>query len=333
MTTIDPMQGYLGTNRVTGNVTANETTPPSEKTGGNTAASVKKTQEDSLQETNFDLDEDFNLTPESARAEVERMFAEKENEYDNQVREYYLQIEELRNQLKAIQDQRFSLIQKLGAGTSIKEIQPEMAELDNQAKSIRTNIDTIFLNILALEGELENIRTTTNDTLNRISALSGGLSLNNTQNNTQNAGKTANTTAEAFTGKRTTSNPTATKLADTVINTINTNGSTTGWCLRGVNRALQKAYGFSFSYGSAYQALGELQSRSEFEEITNQYPNKTDLKNLPAGAIVIWGKNDAHPHGHISIALGDGREASDHIANQYTNSGGGYHIFMPKDLS
>ncbi|MDO5437344.1 MAG: hypothetical protein Q4F80_04010 [bacterium] len=104
--------------------------------------------------------------------------------------------------------------------------------------------------------------------------------------------------------------------------------NTTGWCLRGVNDSLEKAYGFRLSYNSAYQAIPALQARSDFTEVTNQYPNSQSLTNLPAGAIVVWENSGSHPHGHISIALGNGQEASDHIQNQTTNYGTQYHVFV-----
>ena len=103
---------------------------------------------------------------------------------------------------------------------------------------------------------------------------------------------------------------------------------TTGWCLKGVNNTLEQVYGFRLSYNSAYQAIPDLQSRSDFTEVTDQYQSASDLVNLPAGAIVVWENSSNHPHGHISIALGDGREASDHIQNQTTNYGTQYHVFI-----
>ena len=103
---------------------------------------------------------------------------------------------------------------------------------------------------------------------------------------------------------------------------------TTGWCLKGVNNTLEQVYGFRLSYNSAYQAIPDLQSRSDFTEVTDQYASASDLVNLPAGAIVVWENSSNHPHGHISIALGDGREASDHIQNQTTNYGTQYHVFI-----
>ena len=55
-----------------------------------------------------------------------------------------------------------------------------------------------------------------------------------------------------------------------------------------------------------------------------------DLPKLPPGAVVVWNKGPGHPHGHISISLGGGREASDKIRKQITNYGTSVRVFLPK---
>ena len=239
-------------------------------------------------------------------------------EKDDRVLRYYEQIDSLRTQLDDINRQRRALVDKMQAGTSASDLQNELTALNNQSSSI----NLIFATIMQLEQSIES-ENLANYSTNAASGVSNVAATTGTNAVTSaTTGLSDNAKVDTQTGK---------KLAEAVVSCINTNGSTTGWCLRGVNRAMSKVYGYGFSFGSAYQALGALQSDSNFVEITGQYPNASDLKNLPAGAIVVWGNNSAHPHGHISIALGDGREASDHIANQYTNSGNGYHIFMPKE--
>lgn len=130
-------------------------------------------------------------------------------------------------------------------------------------------------------------------------------------------------TGSGYTG----SLPTNNELAQIAQSTA-ASQNTTGWCLRGVNDSLEKAYGFRLSYNSAYQAIPALQARSDFTEVTDQYTSAQDLTNLPAGAIVVWENSSSHPHGHISIALGNGQEASDHIQNQTVNYGTQYHVFI-----
>ena len=50
-------------------------------------------------------------------------------------------------------------------------------------------------------------------------------------------------------------------------------------------------------------AADQLAARPEFKEVN---VSTEELSELPAGAIVVWGKTDVSPDGHISIALGDG---------------------------
>ena len=82
-----------------------------------------------------------------------------------------------------------------------------------------------------------------------------------------------------------------------------------------------------FLYGaSAYMAADQLYGHSRFTEIS-----AADLRGLPAGAVVVWSRGSSD-HGHISIALGDGREASDHVAAQMTShyGGGSARVFIPR---
>lgn len=107
---------------------------------------------------------------------------------------------------------------------------------------------------------------------------------------------------------------------------------TRGKCLKGVNDSLQAAYGFRLSYPSAYMAKQSLDRMGDkFQNVTCQYQPASKLKSLPPGAIVVWDRKEGHPHGHISIALGNGQEASDHIQNQITGYGSCYVVYMPKD--
>ena len=79
-------------------------------------------------------------------------------------------------------------------------------------------------------------------------------------------------------------------------------------------------------YGSsAYMAADQLAAHRSFTEV---YVN--NLTQLPAGAVVVWGKGTSD-HGHISIALGNGYEASDHIDYQMTDHYGGApaRVFYP----
>lgn len=128
---------------------------------------------------------------------------------------------------------------------------------------------------------------------------------------------------------------------------------TTSYCLRGVKKSLKTAYGMTLEgLGEAWQAADALRGKpvnvggkmvtfktlaSKFTEVTGI--SRDQLKNLPAGAIVVWnnnlnggGKNvseNGKKYGHISIALGNGKESSDHIQNQIVNRDAEYTVFLP----
>lgn len=103
--------------------------------------------------------------------------------------------------------------------------------------------------------------------------------------------------------------------------------NSTGRCYVGVKRALQNE--ISLTGASAYMAAGQLARSPRFREATGLRP--ADLRTLPPGAVVVWGKTKASPDGHISVALGNGREASDYRGTQMTSLRGAtnFRVFLP----
>lgn len=100
-----------------------------------------------------------------------------------------------------------------------------------------------------------------------------------------------------------------------------------GYCYRGVKHHLRKI-GVNLHGGSAHLAADQLaRQRGKFKEVSVR---RGQLRKLPPGAVVVWDRSPGKPHGHISIATGDGREASDKIRNQITNRRASYRVFLPK---
>lgn len=99
-----------------------------------------------------------------------------------------------------------------------------------------------------------------------------------------------------------------------------------GYCYKWVGKALAK-HGVNVHGASAYMAADQLAKSDKFREVSVQ---PKDLAKLPAGAVVVWNKGAGHPHGHISIALGNGKEASDKLRTQITNYGTSVRVFLPK---
>ena len=124
-------------------------------------------------------------------------------------------------------------------------------------------------------------------------------------------------------------------LYETVKQQIKDNGSTIGNCAKAINDATI-AIGASNERGHAYEKIAQFERNKNFEDITAQYKNVNDLKNLPKGAVVVWDKSKEKPYGHVSVADGKGGEVSDHWQTQTLGTDkkgrayGAYHVFMPK---
>jgi len=109
--------------------------------------------------------------------------------------------------------------------------------------------------------------------------------------------------------------------AEKTANQINT----PGLCLKGVNDTMQAMGLPVHREAAAWMAVDDFQKNPKFKEVK---VSKDQLKSLPAGAVVIWDKGAGLPYGHISVSLGDGREASSKVRQQLllnTN----YHVFLP----
>ena len=104
--------------------------------------------------------------------------------------------------------------------------------------------------------------------------------------------------------------------------------NTIGWCYRHVANVVDVVIGRFLTGNDAYMAADQFANHPRFSEIST-----SNLAGLPAGAIVVWGRGDTQRtrSGHISISLGDGREASDHIDLQmtYHPGNGRARVFVP----
>lgn len=129
----------------------------------------------------------------------------------------------------------------------------------------------------------------------------------------------------------------AAQLASIAERTANSMG-TTGQCALGVNNSLIAA-GLASERGHAYQKADQLARDVDFQEVGVP---RDQLAALPPGAVVVWGRSSAKPYGHVTVSLGDGREASDHVQRMIvggrygTDFGNGpdplgrqFRVFMP----
>lgn len=100
----------------------------------------------------------------------------------------------------------------------------------------------------------------------------------------------------------------------------------TGWCYSYVAQAIHSAYPAFLQGEHAYMAAHQLAQSNSFQEVS-----PLQLQNLPAGAVVVWSQGTS-TSGHISIADGQGREVSDHVAPQMLShyGGGNARVFLPR---
>ncbi len=85
----------------------------------------------------------------------------------------------------------------------------------------------------------------------------------------------------------------------------------TGKCSKYVREGLQRTGLYNGHTGSAYQMAAVLADNKNFQEVS---ANSVNLKNLPAGCIVVYDRGAAGynaQHGHIEVTLGDGTACSD----------------------
>ena len=102
----------------------------------------------------------------------------------------------------------------------------------------------------------------------------------------------------------------------------------TGNCSKYVRQSLQRIGLYNGHTQSAYQMAAVLADNKNFQEIS---PSSVDLKNLPAGCIVVYDRGAAgysSEDGHIEVTLGDGTACSDGRTYNIRNAQN-MRIFVP----
>ncbi len=223
-------------------------------------------------------------------------------------------MKKLQQELDSIRQQKQSLISQL----AFVEDDEDRSSINSEIKELNKQSDSVYMDIIK---EMQNY----NNTLSELISGTVKQQVENTSTiqGIQSLTSSANTVQASLDGYNAQAGQ---KIAQSAL----TVDGTTGWCLKGVNDSLQRIYGKRLSYNSAYQAIPELQSGqgmgAYFREVS---VSRDELSSLPAGAIVVWEPNAGNEHGHISIALGDGRESSDHITSQMTGRDANFHVFIP----
>lgn len=101
----------------------------------------------------------------------------------------------------------------------------------------------------------------------------------------------------------------------------------TGKCARYVKNAIAKAGLGKYEYGNACDMVSIMRRNKNFKEIN---PNGVDLKKLPAGCVLVYGKGVAgysSKYGHTEITTGSGKAVSDGVTQNLHRKPTA--IFMP----
>lgn len=89
--------------------------------------------------------------------------------------------------------------------------------------------------------------------------------------------------------------------------------NTPGLALREVSKVLRE-FGFRLgNHSGCFHLVNDLRNSTLLQEVQLQ---RRQLSHLPPGVIVVWDKAPGLQFGHISIALGGGREASSTVGQQ-----------------
>ena len=100
-----------------------------------------------------------------------------------------------------------------------------------------------------------------------------------------------------------------------------------GKCARYVKNAISKAGLGKYEYGNACDMVSIMRRNKNFKEIN---PNGVDLKKLPAGCVLVYGKGVAgysKKYGHTEITTGNGKAVSDGVTQNLHRKPTA--IFMP----
>ena len=116
------------------------------------------------------------------------------------------------------------------------------------------------------------------------------------------------------------------QLAQDVLN--HANSKSTGYCARSVKESLARTGLADYESGHAYQCADMLSDNPNFKEVK---VDAKDIDDLTAGCIVVYPKGDSgysSKYGHIEVALGNGKAASDFVNNNVKNSDNA-RVFVP----
>ena len=260
------------------------------------------------------------------------------------------------------------LIQQKSLQSQLERLQSRLDSLQKRQKTVQANYDKAVLKGIdtsdakskldEVSGQIDEVNGQIENCISQMGNISNSIvqaltqSMNNEMNNAANSANGVQATG-AVTGVNSASGATATGVNTTAVsgeynaekgqaianaaNALYGNTSSGGGlCATGVSNAIEQVLGYHiYADGCTYgDALAE---RSDWYEVTNQYPTAESLYDLPAGAVVSWSPYNTDSagsiYGHVYIVDGQGYEISDYKTAQSTyfaDRGGTYRVFLPK---
>lgn len=271
------------------------------------------------------------------------------------------QISELNSKIAELQSKITEAEQaELEAKKTWDDSKTKLDELNQQRDSLQTELDNLNTQMTELETQINELYPSVQESLNKYKQAKEELE--NYKSEAISNAKSEVTAAQAYVNEVKTAinnlnnkdikkeysldqkNLYNAEAGSRLAEAASTTRGTTGYCLGGVNDSLEEVYGQRLSFESAYMSAEALRGNIEgYEELANHFVevevSRDELADLPAGAIVVWDNNtngggsnvsaSGKIHGHISIALGNGNESSDHIQAQTVNRDAEYTVFYP----
>ncbi len=124
----------------------------------------------------------------------------------------------------------------------------------------------------------------------------------------------------------------------TIASSVAKSMGTVNNCAYGFETSFEKMTGIAMR-GHAFELKAQMDKNKKFRRVE---VSDAQMANLPAGTVVIHdrnlnyrGKGLGGQYGHVSVALGNGMEASDHIQKQMVRhyAGGARYVYIPVDGS
>ncbi len=297
-----------------------------------TSESVEKTDENELVEFDDEISDDTNVSADgtsSYDALISALQAEQ--------RAYTKKLERIYQRLNKVIESQSKIQKEVNSITDSdtrENMQSKVEAYNKTINSLTSQASKCMSNIQSIASQIEQVINSKNSAeaaaaAAAASALSVGAASSTGSVSSTNSTSGATGTPSGYNAQR------GQALADAAQSLYGGVSGSGGLCATGVSNSIEKVFGYHvYADGCTYG--DELAKRSDWKEVTDQYPNASSLSSLPAGAVVSWSPYNTTSlgsiYGHVYIADGKGNEISDfktQISTYYADRGGTYRVFVP----